>query len=148
MVQASVIEKLNANLVKEVVNLDGSSSNQVDLFVLVVKLDPRPASLKADLSTMRKIFGDKAIKSTILLFIVHYSKVALTDDQIHEQIKELTEINSIIREAKGVPGASLDRDWYVLWDNVKPKPNQLQELINKSSKVTGYTNEMFLQRQK
>ncbi len=65
-------------LTSEIVSFDNGSTNQIDLFLLVVKLDPRPLTLKNDLVCLRNLFGSKALKSVILLPIVHTSDKPIT----------------------------------------------------------------------
>lgn len=64
-----ILKDLTLRIVK-----DEGSSNRIDAFLLVVKLDPRPASLKVDLEQLVNIFGTAVMKSIILLPILHEQK--------------------------------------------------------------------------
>ena len=66
------------DLTLDIVSFDNSSTDQIDVFLLVVKLDPRPLTLKHDLFHIRNLFGVKALKSVILLPIVHSSDKPVT----------------------------------------------------------------------
>jgi septin family protein len=141
----SNLDQLLRDMTLRIVSFDDSTTNQIDAFVLVVKLDPRPASLKADVEHMMNLFGSRCLKSMILVPIIHFCKKELSDSELHEQMASWTEINRIIGKSKGEDFSS---DWYVRWDNVNPRPNQLGELLQKLSRQPPYTHQMFIAAQK
>lgn len=143
--EESNIDQILKDLAMRIVSFDETTTNQIDVFVLIVKLDPRPASLKEDIEHMRSLFGTRSLKSTILVPIVHYSKTPWSDKQLEDQMRQWTEINKIIGDAKG---EEFNSNWYVRWDNIDKRPGQLNELLEKSKKISPYTHEMFIAAQK
>ena len=55
--EESHIDALMAQLTSKVIRIDGSSTNQIDAFVLVIKCTPRAMTLKTDIDHILNIFG-------------------------------------------------------------------------------------------
>lgn len=141
-----VIDKILTDLTARLTDLDGSGTNQIDAFVLVCKCTPRATSLKHDIEHMRNIFGTVSLKSTVLLIINTGKSYEDSDQKVFETIRdEMVQIVKILSEAKEEP---FNEKWFVRWDNIKPRPNQMQNLLKSIEGFEGYTHEKFLAAQK
>lgn len=102
----------------------------------MTKCDPRASNLKGDLEHIRNLFGSVAFKSLILL-IIHHSNHPFSDQEVYNALQSMTEIKTIIAEGTK---KSFSKDIYERWDNIEPKPNQLQNLMKKINKLEPYTH--------
>ena len=117
---------------------------QIDAFVLVIRLNPRASTLKNDLIHTRDLFGSTALKSLIML-VIHSENPESSAAEFLEDLKEMKEIVNILKEAKK---EGPNENWFVMWDNKKPKPNQEKELLEKIAKLEPYTNKKFIEADK
>lgn len=93
---------------------------------------------------MCDIFGSQALKSLVLLIITPNKYYNYTDEQVQESFEQMTAITSLISKARGKP---FDQDCYVRWDNKTPRPNQVENLMEKIELVQSYTHQKFVQAQ-
>jgi hypothetical protein len=111
------------------------SSDKIDAFILVVKASPRLTTIKSDIETMKELFGDHVMKSCVVV-IIEQSINGRDDATFNKDVSSMSEILSMIQESKQV---STLGQWYVRWDNLKPRPDQLFQLLNAISNVTPFT---------
>jgi len=136
------IDKIIRDLSLIMANPIVESTGQIDAFLLPVKLNPRPATLKTDLEHLANLFGTVAYKSLIILLIYPEREgERVTTAQAVEKFKQLTEIVRILKEGKK---EDINENWFCVWDNINPKPNQEQELFTKINRLEAYTHEKFL----
>jgi len=143
------IRKMYQSLFTIFVDPRHHSTKQIDAFILVFKMNPRPQTLKADLERLRDIFGSIAFHSLILLPIysdveeyqkIHHEHVPNTKDFL-EKLREMDEVVRIIKEGReDEPNES----WFCLWDNLNPREGQERELLDKIQRMEPYTGKRFM----
>jgi len=117
---------------------------QIDAFVLVVRLNPRASSLKNDIIHARDLFGSVVFKSMILL-VIHSENPESNATEFLEDLKEMKELVKTLKDAKN---EEPNENWFVMWDNKKPRPGQEKELLAKISKLEPYTHKKFIEADK
>ena len=92
-----------AELTTKVTRIDGTSTNQIDAFVLVIKCTPRATSLKADIDHICNIFGSIALKSLVILLITPGDYYDISDDKVKVALNQMSSVIDQISKAKGEP---------------------------------------------
>ncbi len=92
-----------AELTTKVTKMDGTSTNQIDAFVLVIKCTPRATSLSADIDHIANIFGSKALKSLVMLIITPSDYYNIPDDKVQAALNQMRPIIDQIAQEKGEP---------------------------------------------
>jgi len=62
-----------------------------------------------------------------------------------EDLIEMKEVVAILKEVKKQPPSE---DWFVMWDNKKPRPGQEEDLMMKIAKLEPYTHRTFIEADK
>ena len=119
---------------------ENDSSGQIDAFLLVVKLNPRAQTLKADLKKIRDLFGTVAFKSLILVPIYHEESHPKRRDFL-QILKQMNEVIAILQEGKE---EEPNENWFCVWNNIHPNKNQEKELLNKIGQLEPYTTQKFI----
>jgi ABC-type dipeptide/oligopeptide/nickel transport system ATPase component len=120
------------------------STGVIDAFLLPVKFNPRPSTLKSDLEHVIDLFGSVALKTLIILPIFLDDKQR-TETDIKNIFSNMFEVVNIL---KGGKNEELNTNWFCLWDNLKPKPYQELNLKNKIATLQPYTHKKFFEAQK
>ena len=132
-----VIRDLTLMLTDPTIN----SSGVIDAFLLPVKFNPRPQTLKTDLEHFMDLFGTAALKTLIILPIYLDGK-SRTDSDAMKSFSQMTEIMKMLKEGKGTDP---NENWFCIWDNLKPYPQQEENLLKKIATVEPYTHKKFLE---
>ena len=138
------IDQIFRQIILKLADPTGESTNSIDAFVLVCKLNPRPQTLKKDLDRMKQLFGTVSLKSLILL-VIHDPKETAKKSNFLSQLAEMHEIVKLIREGKEEQPHD---GWFCTWDNFCPLGGQQEELIRKIERLEPYTYRKYLESEK
>ena len=138
------IDQIFRQIILKLADPTGESTNNIDAFVLVCKLNPRPQTLKKDLERMRQIFGTVSLKSLILLVVKDPRQTGKNSEFLSE-LKGMHEIVKLIREGKE---EQPHEGWFCTWDNLRPLEGQQEELIRKIERLEPYTYRKYLESEK
>ncbi len=78
----SVIDSIMGELTTKILSIDGSSTNRIDAFVLVIKCTPRATTLKSDIEHILNIFGSEALKALVIVLITPGEYYNISDEDI------------------------------------------------------------------
>lgn len=133
--------EVKKQLAEAIVNVDNREGT-IDAFLLVFSFSKRMTHFKECLETMVALFGPYVLESTLLLLIDRDRKTNLSEllAKINEQMPE---VRSIICESRRQ--SVVKDDWIVLWDNLRPFPNQSQELAARLRGCRQYTHSQYEQ---
>ena len=133
------VDKIIRDLTLTITNPAVDSSGVIDAFILPVKFNPRPSTLKSDLEHFMDLFGTVAVKTLIILPIYMDSK-SRTDQDVLNDFLKMTEIMNMLKEGRN---EEPNKSWFCLWDNLNPKPRQEETLFRKIASLETYTHKKF-----
>ena len=137
------VNKVIQDLTLVITNPSIDNTGVIDAFLLPSKFNPRPSSLKEDLEHVMDLFGSVALKTLIILPIFLDNKQR-TETDVLNIFRGMNAVVEILKEAKN---EELNQNWFCLWDNFKPEPNQEQNLMSKIATLKPYTHQKFVDAQ-
>jgi hypothetical protein len=129
----SHVDDIITQITTNMINFDGGGTNSIDAFVLVTKCTPRATTLKPDIEHLINLFGSVVLKSVVILLITEGN---YCEEVIRGEILKMNEVVNILKSQRN----DQVKDWFVHWDNFKPKPNQVQNLMLAVSKLRPYVS--------
>lgn len=132
------VDDIVTQIITNMIRFDDSGTNAIDAFVLVSKCTPRAATLKNDLDHLMNLFGSVALQSTVILLIP--AEKELTEDRVAKEFMNMEEVIRMMKTQR----TDKPENWFVHWDNFKPKPNQLQKLLNIVATLKPYVSIDYL----
>ena len=137
------VDKVIQDLTLVITNPSIDSTGVINAFLLPTKFDPRPSTLKKDLEHVMDLFGSVALK-TLIILPIFLDNQQRTETDVLNIFRGMDAIVEILKEAKN---QELNSNWFCLWDNFKPVPNQEQSLMSKIATLQPYTHKKFLDAQ-